>query len=210
MTDAELIMVPNVMDAGNANDGHAPAAAPVTSPVVQPRAKGSLAGRVISWLFVAVATVVALGLLAVTVGPRLLPYQALVVRSGSMEPTIPTGSVVFYKKVEADRVKVGDVIVFDKPGAANEKVTHRVFKVSAGPNGRYFTTKGDANGAPDDWRVPAVGTGWVSVFHVPALGYVLAALQSTLARLLLLLVPALLLGVITLYEIWTERGKRTA
>ena len=210
MTDAELIMVPNVMDAGNANDGHAPAAAPVTAPVVQPRTKGNLAGRVISWLFVAVATVVALGLLSVTVGPRLLPYQALVVRSGSMEPTIPTGSVVFYKKVEADRVKVGDVIVFDKPGAANEKVTHRVFKVSAGPNGRYFTTKGDANGAPDDWRVPAVGTGWVSVFHVPALGYALAALQSTLARLLLLLVPALLLGVITLYEIWTERGKRTA
>lgn len=167
-----------------------------------------LAGRVLSWVLVAAAAAVALGLLTVTVGPRFLPYQALVVRSGSMSPTIPTGSVVFYKKVNAASVKVGDVIVFDKPGQANEKVTHRVYKISNGANGRYFTTKGDANGTPDDWQVPAVGTGWVAAFHVPTLGYALAALQSTLARLLLLLVPALALGGITLYEIWRDRGQK--
>jgi signal peptidase len=169
--------------------------------------KLALAGRVASWLLVAAATAIALGLIAISIGPRFLPYQALVVRSGSMSPTIPTGSVVFYGKVTASKVKVGDVIVFDKPGQQNQKVTHRVFKISNGPTGRYFTTKGDANGAPDDWRVPAVGTGWVSAFHVPAVGYALAALQSTLARLLLLVIPALALGAITLYEIWRERGR---
>lgn len=201
MTDAELIMVPAAMTSSDVNHepihaGDSPAA---------PRA--ALAGRIAAWVLVAAATIVALGLLSITVGPRLLPYQALVVRSGSMSPAIPTGSVVFYSKVNADKVKVGDVIVFDKPGAQNEKVTHRVFKISNGSNGRFFTTKGDANGVPDDWRVPAVGTGWVAAFHVPALGYVLAALQSTLARLLLLLIPALLLGAITLYEILTERSR---
>jgi signal peptidase len=170
--------------------------------------KLALVGRVASWLLVAAATAIALGLLAISIGPRFLPYQALVVRSGSMSPTIPTGSVVFYRKVTASKVKVGDVIVFDKPGQQNEKVTHRVFKISNGPTGRYFTTKGDANGAPDDWRVPAVGTGWVANFHVPTLGYVLADLQSTTARLLLLVIPALLLGMITLYEIWREREPR--
>jgi signal peptidase len=170
--------------------------------------KLALAGRIASWLLVAAATAIALGLIAISIGPRFLPYQALVVRSGSMSPTIPTGSVVFYRKVTAAKVKVGDVIVFDKPGQQNEKVTHRVFKISNGPTGHYFTTKGDANGAPDDWRVPAVGTGWVASFHVPTLGYVLADLQSTTARLLLLVIPALLLGVITLYEIWREREPR--
>jgi signal peptidase len=170
--------------------------------------KLALAGRIASWLLVAAATAIALGLIAISIGPKFFPYQALVVRSGSMSPTIPTGSVVFYGKVAADKVKVGDVIVFDKPGQQNEKVTHRVIKISNGPTGRYFTTKGDANGAPDDWRVPAVGTGWVSSFHVPTLGYVLADLQSTTARLLLLVIPALLLGVITLYEIWRERTPR--
>jgi hypothetical protein len=32
-------------------------------------------------------------------------------------------------------------------------------------------------------------------------------LQSTLARLLLLVIPAILLGAITLYEIWQDRAR---
>jgi signal peptidase len=185
---------------------------PHAEPTTAVRARSSrfgIAGRIVSWILVAAVTIIVLGLLAISVGPRLLPYQALVVRSGSMSPTIPTGSVVFYKKINAQNVKVGDIIVFSKPGAPNERVTHRVYKISSSSTGRFFTTKGDANGAPDDWRIPAVGVGWVSAFHVPALGYALADLQSTTARLLLLLIPALLLGMITLYEIWHERGRAT-
>jgi signal peptidase I len=166
-----------------------------------------LAVKVLSPLVLAVISVIVIGLLAITVGPRVLPYQALVVRSGSMSPTIPTGSVVFYHQVAADQVKVGQVIVFNRPGEASERVTHRVFKIASGPSGRYFVTKGDANGAPDDWRVPAVGKGWVASFHVPFVGYVLADLQSTTARLLLLLIPALLLGAITIYELWRDRRR---
>jgi signal peptidase len=169
------------------------------------------AAAVASVLLLAVATVVVVGLAAVTVGPRFLPYQALVVRSGSMSPTIPTGSIVFYRKIAATSVRVGDVIAFSKPGQPDEKVTHRVYQIGSSSTGRYFVTKGDANGAPDDWRVPAVGTGWLAVFHVPVLGYVLADLQSQLGRVLLLLVPAVLLGLITLYELVTERrGDATA
>lgn len=167
----------------------------------------SLAGKILGWIAVTVVGLIVLGLLAVTIGPRFLPYQALIVRSGSMAPTIPTGSIVFYKKVKAADVKVGDIIVFNKPGATNEKVTHRVYQIKTGPTGRYYITKGDANGTPDDWQVPAVGVGWVSAFHVPTVGYALVYLQSTLARLLLLVIPALLLGAITLYEIWHDRAR---
>ena len=167
----------------------------------------SLAGKILGWIAMIAVGLVVLGLLAVTIGPRFLPYQALIVRSGSMSPAIPTGSIVFYKKVNASEVKVGDVIVFDKPGATGEKVTHRVYQIKTGPTGRYYITKGDANGTPDDWQVPAVGTGWVSVFHVPSVGYALVYLQSTLARLLLLVIPAILLGAITLYEIWHDRAR---
>lgn len=162
--------------------------------------------QVLSWIVLAAAALIVAGLVAITIGPRFLPYQALVVRSGSMEPAIPTGSVVFYRHVKADHVKVGQVIVFSKPGEPSERITHRVYKIGTGPTGKYFITKGDANGAPDDWRVPAVGTGWVASFHVPTVGYVLADMQSTTARLLLLLIPAVLLGAITLVEIWRDRG----
>jgi signal peptidase len=162
-------------------------------------------GAIAGWALTAAATVVVLGLVAITVGPRFLPYQALVVRSGSMSPTFPTGSVIFYTNKAAADIRVGDVIVFDKPGQVGEKVTHRVYAIGNSSTGRYFTTKGDANGSPDDWRVPAVGTGWVAAFHVPYVGYVLYDIQSPLGRLLLLLIPAALLGAITLYEIWHDR-----
>ena len=167
-----------------------------------------LLGRIASWIVVVLASLIVLGLLAVSVGPRFLPYQALIVRSGSMSPTIPTGSIVFYRKIAASKVKVGDVIVFTKPGDPSERVTHRVYKIGQSPTGPYFETKGDANGAPDDWRVPAVGTGWIERFHIARVGYGLVDLQSGLARLLLLVIPAALLGLITLYEIWQERGRK--
>lgn len=168
------------------------------------------AGVTVSWILVIVATALVVGLAAITVGPKFLPYQALVVRSGSMSPTIPTGSVVFYKKIAAENVKVGDVIVFAKPGQPDEKVTHRVFQIGTAPTGRYFITKGDANGAPDSWRVPAAGTGWLAETHVPIVGYILADLQSSAGRLLLLLIPAALLALITLHELLAERRRAPA
>jgi signal peptidase len=179
---------------------------PQAAPVHEPSGLG-VVGKIAGWVLMVAAGLVILGLLAVTIGPRFLPYQALIVRSGSMSPAIPTGSIVFYRKIAADNVKVGDVIVFTKPGNASEKITHRVVKIGTSPTGRYYITKGDANGTPDDWRIPAAGTGWIAWFHVSTLGYVLAYLQSTLARLLLLVIPAILLGAITLYEIWHDRAR---
>jgi len=167
-----------------------------------------LATTIGSGLLVVALTAVVLMIAAVTIGPKFLPYQALVVRSGSMSPSIPTGSIVFYRTVPADQVKVGDVIVFNEPGETNRKVTHRVYQIGSDTTGKYFVTKGDANGVPDDWRIPAVGTGWLAVFHVPYAGFILYDLQSPLARLLLLLIPAALLGAITVYEIWRDRDRR--
>ncbi len=210
MTDAGYIIPRRLAgpDEQGAQMEQAPAETPVAGPVAVGRARWKLAGRIASWLLVAAAAVVALALIAVTIGPRFLPYQALVVRSGSMSPTIPTGSIVFYRKIAAEKVKVGDVIVFTKPGDNTEKVTHRVVQIGTGPTGKYFMTKGDANGAVDGWHVPAVGTGWVAAFHIPTIGYILVGLESTLARLLLLIIPAAALGAITLYEIWHDRTRK--
>lgn len=161
--------------------------------------------RAVGALALLAVTAVVVALAAITIGPHLFRYQALVVRSGSMSPTIPTGSIVFYRPVQASQVRIGDVIVFSEPGQPNTKVTHRVYSIGNGPNGRYWQTKGDANGGPDPWHVPAVGTGWRAVWHVPVVGYALFDIQSTYGRLLLLLIPAALLAAITLWEIWDGR-----
>jgi signal peptidase I len=202
-SDGESIMVSSVETPSLPSE---PAPAPSAPAASEERTALGVLGKIASWVVLVAVTLVALALVAITVGPRFLPYQALVVRSGSMQPAIPTGSIVFYRKVDAATVKVGDVIVFSRPGLPNEKVTHRVFKIGSDSTGRYFITKGDANSTPDDWHVPAVGTGWLATFHVPLIGYALVDLQSTIGRLLLLVLPALALGLITLYEIWRDRG----
>lgn len=156
--------------------------------------------RVLRHLCQAVLALAAVVLLATVVGPRFLPYEALIVRSGSMSPTIPTGSVVFYHREAADSVKVGQIIAFVEPGRPGFVVTHRVHAIESTRSGRYFITKGDANAVPDDWQVPASGVGWVAAYHLPYIGYGLSWLATSLARILLITVPALGLGILLLLD----------
>lgn len=72
--------------------------------------------------------------------PQWMGYSCYSVISGSMEPTIPVGSVIYVEPIEAIDVRSGDVIAFESGGSV---VTHRVVE------NRYvegkFITKGDAN-----------------------------------------------------------------
>lgn len=156
-----------------------------------------VATRVLIGLVIAASAVIA----AVVVGPRFLPYQALVVRSGSMSPAIPTGSVAFYREEPATEVRVGQVILFAEPGDPTIHITHRVVKIVSTSTGTYFVTKGDANAGPDDWRVPATGTGWYAVYHVPYLGYAIVDLSGEWFRWILLGLPAFALAAIFLFEL---------
>ena len=58
----------------------------------------------------------AITILLVSVGPRILPYQTYFVRSGSMEPTIGTGSMVVLTKVDGAQLVPGDVIITGTTG----------------------------------------------------------------------------------------------
>ena len=44
--------------------------------------------------------------------PRLFGYHIYSVISGSMEPAIPTGSLVYIKEMEPEEMQTGDVIAF--------------------------------------------------------------------------------------------------
>lgn len=165
--------------------------------------------RVLQVLAICITAVAALVLAAVVIGPRFLPYRALIVRSGSMHPTIPTGSVAFYRQEKATQVRVGQIILFSEPGDANIWITHRVVRIGDGSSGRFFITKGDANALPDPWRVPAEGTGWVVSYHVPYIGYALSALSDGWARWVLIALPAFCLAFLLLLQLVKgKQGKR--
>lgn len=144
-------------------------------------------------------------ILLLAVGPRFLPYQVCAVLSGSMEPTLPVGSIVILAKTEGNQLKVGDIITFSYPNHPNQLVTHRIYQVKLGTAGPGFVTKGDANNAPDNWVVNGSGTGWREMFTIPYLGYILGVLGSPLLRLLILGIPACLLGILLLAEIWSPK-----
>ena len=59
--------------------------------------------------------------------PDFLGYKPFIVLSGSMEPSIMTGDMVFVKETDPDSLKVGDVIAY-KSGSA--VVTHRIDRKS--------------------------------------------------------------------------------
>jgi len=137
-----------------------------------------------------------LALVAFALGPHVLPYQYLVVLSGSMEPALPVGSVAIFEPVPAGALAVGDVITFQHPSRRDEFLTHRIVGVESGDGTSLLITKGDANGVVDEWRVPGAGTGWRVAGVIPALGYVLVGLRSPVARAAFVLVPLAALCVV--------------
>ena len=75
---------------------------------------------------------------------KVVPF--LVVKSGSMYPVLKVGDVIVINGVKPEDLRVGDVIVYYKPGT-DQLVVHRIVKKTQ--LGVY--TKGDANPGIDIW-----------------------------------------------------------
>ncbi len=115
------------------------------------------AAKKIGSILAAVLIVILVLLIGVTVyskitGNMIIPYSVMWVRSGSMEPTIPTKSYILVKKASAEDIKVGDVICFTSrdPKLQGENNTHRVVGI-IGDN-EEFVTRGDAAIKDDDFH----------------------------------------------------------
>lgn len=83
-------------------------------------------------------------------------YSLFRVVTGSMEPTIPVGSLLVSKQVEMDTVQVSDIICFQAQNSTilGKMMTHRVVDVLNGADGSVmFETRGDANLASDGYLV---------------------------------------------------------
>ena len=97
--------------------------------------------------------------------PKLFGYNPLLVISGSMEPTLKVGGLLYYEKIDINDFKEKDILVYE---LKDHIISHRV--VEHLDNG--FITKGDANNSYDssivnDNQVLGRGTNW----SIPLLGY---------------------------------------
>lgn len=113
-----------------------------------------------------IVLVVLLAAAAVILVPMLLGYKEMAVLSGSMEPTIPVGSLVYVKPVEAGELQAGDVCTYYLSDGETF-VTHRVLSID--PDAQTLVTQGDANESPDGDIQFSQVYGRAD-FHLPYLG----------------------------------------
>jgi signal peptidase I len=151
-----------------------------------------------------------LGCAVVLLGPSLLGYQRYIILTGSMTGTYNRGSIVFDKPVPTASLKVGDPITYNPPPGftSQGRVSHRIYKITVGKDGvRTYQTKGDANKNPDIWHftLPRPTQDEVK-FDVPEIGYLFLILSIRNFRLILVGVPAILIGVWELRKLWREGG----
>jgi signal peptidase len=99
-------------------------------------------------------------------------------KTGSMSPTIPTGSLAVVRQIPASEIKVGDIVTVDRAG--QPPITHRVTSVlPADGDKRSITMRGDANPSAD----PAPYTidhARIVLASFPGLAYVVVALSNPL------------------------------
>ncbi len=112
-----------------------------------------------------------------------------VVQSGSMEPTIKTGSVVLIKPFQ--NYVVGDVITFGPDTKTQVPTTHRIVRVEEQTGRVFFVTKGDANDSEDPVSIKKGDVIGKVILSIPFAGFVLDFAKKPLGFGLLVGVPAL-------------------
>lgn len=134
--------------------------------------------------------------------------QALIVRSGSMTPTIDIGSIVVARPIENGTYSKGDIIAFRSEKDSKTLITHRVVEVESGPDGVFYITKGDANEEKDNWSVERKNVLGKVAFTIPFAGKVLTFAKSELGFLIFIVIPALLVILLEAWSIVKELRKR--
>ena len=104
---------------------------------------------------------------AALIVPKFLGYDQYAVLSGSMEPNIHVGAIVYDKEPKPEELKVEDVITYQLTNGTI--VTHRIVAIDEA-NG-LITTKGDANETEDSSPVPFENVIGKFEFSIPLLGY---------------------------------------
>ena len=118
----------------------------------------------------------------------------MIVLTDSMYPVIESGDLILCHTLEAEEVKVGDVITFYDPmGNGTSVVTHRVMEISEKDGRPQFVTKGDNNNVED--QVPVDAEDLIGIYQkrIPKAGNVAMFMQTTPGLILCVVCPIILL-----------------
>jgi signal peptidase I len=163
--------------------------------------------KIFQTIFFSFFTLILFGIALLFVVP-LLPLEKnieiKIVESGSMEPKIPTGSLVFV--LPTGSYKEQDVITFNNP-SSHIPTTHRIVAIDTHDGVLWFTTKGDANEEVDTEQTPYSRIIGEVVVSVPYAGFILDFARQPLGFSFLIVLPSLLIIFGEIEKIWCEVRK---
>ena len=120
----------------------------------------------------------------------LLGYKAYIITTDSMTPSINAGDVIIVKKVQEEKLQVGDVITFQKQ---DKVITHRITNIEEQDGKKVYTTKGDNNNLEDNETIEYANIEGKNVLTIPKLGYIIHTLENQIVFLLIVLILLILL-----------------
>jgi len=134
-------------------------------------------------------------------------YKIFTVQSGSMEPAIHTGSLIFSKPM-ADYA-VGDIVT-KKTTDPKITITHRIISKGEIDGKIAFESQGDANKAPDGEKFAKEGIIGKEIINIPYIGFPVGYAKTTPGLILLIIIPAVIIVYDELNKIKKEVGKMWA
>lgn len=115
-------------------------------------------------------------------------YRTFTIQSGSMEPTIKTGSIILVSP--QDSYGVGDIITFRNRDLADRPVTHRIIGAEIVDGMILYATQGDANKISDYSKIRYDQIIGKTILTIPYAGYAVSAARKPLGLVVILLIPA--------------------
>jgi signal peptidase len=158
-------------------------------------------GQILYWLVLVVLIIIS-GFTVLS-SPKISgSYRLMVVLSGSMEPKIHTGSIVFVKPTTD--YKKGDVISFSDSQDSSISTTHRINDIINKDGEVLYTTKGDANNIADSNQIKKSQIIGKEYFSIPYIGYVVNFAKTQLGLIVLIIIPTSIIVYSELVAIKTE------
>ena len=145
--------------------------------------------------------IVAIGVAIVWLAIRVVFDTAnpfYIVSSGSMVPSLNVDDVLIVRDGGSfESLKIGDIIVFDRPSDGARVIVHRVAAIATGPQEeRAIMTKGDANPSPIrgvDWPITEKEYIGKVAFVIPGIGLITRAISPPVNYIIIAAILALLL-----------------
>lgn len=97
-------------------------------------------------------------------------FQTRVILTGSMQPTLDPGDVVFAVAPKISSPKVGKTVIYTARDLTGVPVTQWAHRIVSGDAANGWTIKGDANPAADVNIVPSSDISGVVLFSIPFVG----------------------------------------